>query len=213
MNDVIREFKAKFRSHWIGVKFYDSRPDVNEVEVLKGVRFCQATKEAVLHPVLLDKRSLSCPGALSSFGWGEKINNNKEFFQRCRDKHNIDENNLNAILENAPCLKKVPSFIGLNTSGDPDLALSYVSPAQVMTLLNLYSVDKGESLDVSLQNIMSICSGVVCKAFLENKISISFGCQDSRGFAGIGRDSLAIGIPKSMFDLFLGKELAGAEKK
>ena len=37
------------------------------------------------------------------------------------------------------------------------------------------------------------------KTFLEEKINISFGCLDSRKFAEIGRDRLAVGIPRKLF--------------
>jgi uncharacterized protein (DUF169 family) len=45
---------------------------------------------------------------------------------------------------------------------------------------------------------MYICSGIAVRTYLDNKITFSFGCNDSRKFADIGRNNLAIGIPNKL---------------
>jgi len=52
--------------------------------------------------------------------------------------------------------------------------------------------------------MMSICSGVAVRTFLDNKISLSFGCDDSRKYADLRRENMAVGIPKALFDVFIG---------
>ena len=69
MDSIHYRLSDKFSSHWIKVKFYDSKPQDKKTRRLAGVKFCQATKEAVLHPVVLDKDSIDCAGAQCAFGW------------------------------------------------------------------------------------------------------------------------------------------------
>jgi len=51
--------------------------------------------------------------------------------------------------------------------------------------------------------MMSICGGVAAKAYLKREICISFGCQDSRKYADIGRENLVVGIPKNLLNIFI----------
>ena len=56
------------------------------------------------------------------------------------------------------------------------------------------------SLNLPLLYVPGNCD---LSSFLEEKISISFGCLDSRKFAEIGRDRLAVGIPRKLFKVFV----------
>ena len=71
-----------------------------------------------------------------------------------------------------------------------------------MDLLKMYHNRQGDNLDVSLCAMMSICGGIAVRTYLDEKISISFGCDDSRKYAGLRRENLAIGIPRKLFNIF-----------
>jgi len=201
MHNVHRRFSEKFRSHWIKVKFYKEKPKENEAERLSGVRFCEATKEATLYPVLLDRKSISCLGAQSVFGW--KLNYKNELLDSCYDKRKTQKNILKSMLSQIPYFKKPFRYIGLNTEGIPDLVMSYMPPADVMNLIKMYHNRQGVNLDVSLCSMMSICGGIAARTYLDEKISISFGCDDSRKYADMRRENLAIGIPNKLFNIFI----------
>ena len=81
--------------------------------------------------------------------------------------------------------------------------MSYMPPGEIMNLLKIYHRHQGENLDVSLCTMMSICGDIAVKTYLEEKINISFGCDDSRKFADIRRDNLAVGIPKKLIKFFV----------
>lgn len=66
-----------------------------------------------------------------------------------------------------------------------------------MDLLKVFQEHKGENLTVSLSSIMGVCGNVAVKTYLEGKICVSFGCDDSREYGQISRDRLALGIPCS----------------
>ena len=195
------EFSNKFRSQWIKVKFYNEKPEMGDAETPKGVRFCEATKKAILHPVLLDKKSISCPGAQYTFGWKPRHRN--KLLRNCYDKRQIQRNTLKSMLSRMPYFKKPFKYIGLNTEGTPDLVMSYMPPEEIMGLIKMHHNRKGGKLDVSLYAMMSICGGIAVRTYLDEKISISFGCDDSRRYADIKRENLAVGIPKKLFNTFL----------
>jgi len=161
------------------------------------VRFCEATNEAVLHPIILDRESINCPGAQYAFGWQDK----SHILEYCREKTKLSEKVLQSILHQMPRFKNPLEYIGLNTEGEPDLIMSYMMPENVMHLINLYHSKLGKNLEVSLCSMMSICGGIAVRTFLENRITLSFGCMDSRKYGQIGRDRLVIGVPKNQFDL------------
>ena len=199
---VIDDFRRAFGTHWIAVKFYREHPGVKDTEHLQDVRFCEATKKAITHPVILDKNSINCPGALFAFGW----KNVSSFYKHCLKKSNLTKGTLRSVIPKLTHLDGTFQFIGLNTEQEPDVIMSYVTPAQVMKLLYLYHNKKGENLDISLCSMLSICSGIAVKSYLQNEITFSFGCSDSRTYAKIVRERLAVGIPKKHFDLVQPKK-------
>ena len=191
----------KFNSYWIKIKFFDEKPKLDNVKLLKNVRFCEATQKVMFQPVLLDRESISCPGARYAFGWD--AGNKNILLNSCSDKQKIQKDTLNSILMRAPYFRKPPKYIGLNTEDEPDLVISYMTPAKIMNLVKTYHNRWNKNLDVSLYSMMPICGGVVVRSYLENKISISFGCHDSRKYTEMRMENLTVGVPKNMFNIFM----------
>ena len=195
------KFSNKFRSQWIKVKFYKEKPYLEDVTRLADVKFCEATREAIRQPVLLDKESISCPGAQYAFGWSKTFQT--ELLQNCQVKRKTQKGILKSILLDMPHLKEPPKYIGLNTKDEPDLVISYMPPEEIMNLTKIYQNLQGKSLDVSLYTTMAICGCIATRTYLEDSVSISFGCDDSRKFADMRREDLAIGVPKRLFNVFI----------
>ncbi|MBN1228059.1 MAG: DUF169 domain-containing protein [Deltaproteobacteria bacterium] len=193
MNRINKKFSQIFGGHWIKVKFYSRKPNIRDGEKLEGVRFCDATKKAIMRPIILDNESISCNGARYAFGWSSDY---KDLLsQDCLDKNQVQSEVLESMLSKIHRFKKPFQYIGLNTEGAPDLIMSYMQPEGIMKIIKIYNYYSGENLDMSLCSMMSICSGIAVKTYLEDKISLSFGCDDSRKFADIGRNNLAVGVP------------------
>jgi len=201
MDRINLKFSQKFGGHWIKVKFYKKRPNLREGKRIKGIRFCEAVKKAIIHPILLDRKSISCEGAQYALGWGVKYKN--ELLNNCHDKNRTEIKTLRSLLLNAPYFKKPFEYIGLNTEGAPDLIISFSTPEKIKELIKTYNHHNGVSLDVSLNSMMPICGGIAVKSYLEEKVNLSFGCDDSRKFSGLGRDTLTIGIPNRLFKVFV----------
>ena len=206
-----RRFSEKFRSQWIKVKFYKEKPDFlrevdwplreRRVERLKDVRFCEATKEAIIKPIVLDKESISCPGARYCFGWDADYK--KALLDSCQEKRQAQNGIVESMLSKIPRFGEPFNYIGLNTDGEPDLVMSYMPPEEIMRLIKIYHNYKGKNLKINLFSMMSICSGIAVRTYLEGKISFSFGCDDSRKYADIRRENLAVGIPHRLFKIFI----------
>ena len=201
MDRINLKFSQEFGGHWIKAKFYKKKPNLKEGKRIKGVRFCEAVKEAIMYPILLDRESISCEGAQYALGWKSKYKN--AFLNNCHDKNQIEIKALRSLLSNAPYFKKPFEYIGLNTEGEPDLIISFPTPEKIKELIKIYNYHHGGNLDVSLSSMMPICGGIAVKSYLEGRISLSFGCDDSRKFTGLGRDTLTIGIPNRLFKVFV----------
>ena len=201
MTNIHRKLSERFRNQWIKIKFYEDKPDLNGAKRLKNVRFCEATKEAITHPIILDRDSISCPGAQHAFGWNGDYKDG--LLDSCIDKRQIKKNILKSMSSEVPHFKKPFKYIGLNTNGEPDLAMSYIAPSNVMNFIRVFNNKYGKSVNCSLCSMMSICGGIAVATYLNKNINISFGCNDSRRFADMKRDNLAIGIPRELFEDFL----------
>jgi uncharacterized protein (DUF169 family) len=199
MDNINLKFSDKFRSQWIKVKFYPEETALSNVETARGIRFCEAVKDAIFHPLILDRDSLDCPGARYAFGWSDR----NELLANCHDKGQTKKELLEAMLPFIPHLKEPFKSIGLNTPGDPDLVISYILPESAMELIKLYHYHFGKNLDVSLSSMMPICSGIAVKVYQEEKMTFSFACEDSRKFAQIDRNRMVVGIPKKLFPVFV----------
>lgn len=195
------KFSEKFSSQWIKVKFYEKKPRLDGATQPKNIRFCEAVKLAVTQPVILSKESLSCESAKYVFGWREKFDN--QLLDSCQDKCKVSDKVLQSLLSGIPRFKRPFSHIGLNTDDEPDLVISCVAPQEMMKIIKVYNNHNGKNVEVSLNSMMGLCGNIAVKSFLEEKISISFGCLDSRKFAEIGRDRLAVGIPRKLFKVFV----------
>ena len=206
-----RRFSERFGSQWIKVKFYKQKPDLlphadlplaqRKVQRLENVRFCQATNEAVTRPVILDRQSISCLAARYCFGWEPgKI---KELLRRCQIKRAAQIGIVEAMLSKMPYFKQPFNYIGLNTEGEPDLLLSYLPAQEAMQLMRIYHNQEVTIRNDPLFGMMSICGGIAVRTYLEGNITFSFGCEDSRKYANIRRENLAVGIPKRLFKLFV----------
>ncbi|MFH1459409.1 MAG: DUF169 domain-containing protein [Candidatus Omnitrophota bacterium] len=190
----------RLRNHWIKVKFYKKNPKLNGIKPLKNIKFCEATHKALFEPVLLNRKSISCLGAKHVFGWGNTLKNN--ILKKCNNKHKTKNFVFIDMFRQISALKKSVECIGLNTDDFPDMIISYLPPEDVMELIKKYNILTGKRLNFSLSSMMSICGGIAVNTYLENDINISFGCNDSRKYANIRRDSLAIGIPRRLFSIF-----------
>lgn len=194
--DYIQEFQRRFGGRWVGAKFYlgELLPCIENP--ISDVRFCEAITRSLTRPVLLTPEALSCRGACYVFGWDEGIK--EEMVERFHQQEGFGERVAEALLQELPKMNESLKGIGLNVKNSPDILLSYLQPGQVMKLLRSYQIHFGEQLTVDLSSVVSVCGHVAVQSYVENRITLSFGCQDARKYGGITRDRVAIGVPASV---------------
>ena len=190
-----------FRGNWIGVKFYKKRPDRSSAEIGDAVRFCEATRIAGIGPVLLDKTNTTCPGARYVFGWDQDF---CDYIKMdCLVRYDLLTNRYKKLISWLPRLEESIECIGLNTDDKPDIYISYILPKDMMGIIRKHNIMTGFCMDTTLCSMASICGGIAVKTYLEQNITISFGCDDSRKYAQIDRGRIAVGIPEILIDEYL----------
>jgi uncharacterized protein (DUF169 family) len=189
---------------WTTVKFYFDDEEAPDVRAAGDLRFCEAVLQARSGPLMLRAGDVSCPGARYVFGWdsGCKEEIAAELVGRRGMERDIAEN----LIAQVPVLREPPQAIGLNSSASPDLIVSYCQPPTAMELLKLWQSEfGGANLPSRFSSILSVCGNVAVGCYLSHDVSLSFGCDDAREFAGIGRDRLVIGIPYSLIGRLLAR--------
>lgn len=197
-----QKFMDKFRSHWIGIKFYSDSKIPKDARRLSGVRFCEAVDRAVMGPYILGKNDISCSGANYVFNIGKDVSG--KIINLWREKNNISNRVARSIIKNTPRLKKNSvKYIGLNTDKKPDLLISRLAPEDVMRLLSIYHRHVGGVMNFRFSGFMSVCGDIAVRTYLGRCINISFGCEDSREHGNIGSERLLVGVPSRLFGLFV----------
>ena len=198
---IVDEFQMKFGSRWTGVKFFFGEPPVEGRYFPKEIRFCEAIGQSWSSNNLLARGCINCLGANYVFGWEENIRDNViENFQR---KRNISSKDAASIVKALPKMEVAPIAIGLNGVEPPDLLVAYIQPQQFMKVLNVYHRVFGDKLKLDLSGYAAVCGNVAVNTYLHKKISLSFGCEDSRQYGGISRDRVVVGIPYALAHKFL----------
>ncbi len=102
------------------------------------------------------------------------------------------------LIRSVPVLNEKVSGISLGKDIKGDVYISYVSPESAMKLIRCWQKMTSRNLNAEISGIMSVCGNVAVKSFIKQKISISFGCPDSREYGGIEKGELVIGIPHNI---------------
>lgn len=176
-------------SDWVAVKFQEHM----SVADIESVRFCEAVYKAQKRNVSLSFDNVCCDGARRCFGWLK--NNDMKLAKRLSQKTAIDQDVAYKLIRSVPVLNENIVVISLGTNIQGDVYISYANPESAMKLVRDWQKVTRQNLRVEISGIMSVCGNVAVKSCLGQKISISFGCPDSREFGGIQKEQLVIGIP------------------
>jgi uncharacterized protein (DUF169 family) len=192
---IVDEYQRKFGSRWTGVKFFFDDPSEEARFFPKETRFCEAISHSWSSNNLLTKGCINCMGANYVFGWENDRARVVENFQK---KRNSSSRQAASVVQGLPRMEVVPLAIGLNGAERPDVLVACLQPQQFMRLLDVYQRLFGKKLKVELSGYAAVCGNVAVKAYLTKRISLSFGCEDSRQYGGISRDRLIVGIPHAL---------------
>jgi uncharacterized protein (DUF169 family) len=191
------------------VKFYFSGAAVPDIKTETDLRFCEAVSRARSGPLLLHPGAMSCPGANYVFGWERNEALRNTILGELMKQRGLGRTAAEKLISQVPVFEQSLIAIGLNTGEVPDLIISYCQPPTVMKLLKLWQTAfDGYNLVSNLSSVLSVCGNVAAGCYLSSDVVLSFGCDDSREFGGIGRDRLVLGLPYPLLEKLLANNCA-----
>ena len=176
-------------SDWVAIKF-EKLISANDIE---PVRFCEAVYKAQNVHKSLSSQNVCCEGAKRCFGWLK--NKDLKLAQMLSERTDIDQYVARELVRRVPVLNEKFSGISISKQADGDVYISYARPESAMKLVRSWQKITGQNLDTEISGIMSVCGNIAVKSYIAQKISISFGCPDSREYGSIEKGQLVIGIP------------------
>ena len=203
-NEHIIELAKRYLSvEPVAVKFNFSEKNESADMPNEPLKYCEAVSRVMetSKSMLLDGEHISCPAAKEIFGFvacdqckmGECV---KELVEKGIFAN--EESAINA-LTSIPKLKTKTQSIVLSTDEKmPDVYIFYLLPREFMKIVQAYQRIMGEELKLDLSGVMSICGNCTVRPYLNNKVCVSFGCNDSREYGGLADDRLVVGLTPKM---------------
>jgi len=169
----------------------------NFINIPSGnTRLCEAVKQSIKVPVRISKENLDCPGARRSVAFE---NDERQLIKEIAGHSQISENYIINALLTIPALNGIRHInLGVTESMEndlpPDLYIMYVQPFKITNLMhNLAKMEISPS--IPSYSFLSVCGNVLANCYLNQAVSISFGCPESRTHGGIGKNEVVFGLP------------------
>jgi len=162
----------------------------------RQMTLCEAVDQSFKVPVRLNRNNLECPGARRSVGFDS---DDEQLMKEISGHSHISESYINTALQTIPALTGIRHInLGLTESMQddlhPDLYIMYVQPFRITDLMhNLAKLEIRPS--IPSYSFLSLCGNVIVNCYLNQVVSISFGCPESRNHGGIGKNEIILGLP------------------
>ena len=176
----------------------------------KPLKFCEAVKYSFNIPLRLINNNLSCPGARP----GDGFNKNDKYLVRILSRNdNIPVSFITTALNLKPTLHDGHHInMGLTEYMEKeiktDLYILYIKRrlvTAVMQDLEKYKITPS----IPPYSLLSVCGNVFSNCYVNQLLSISFGCPDSRKHGDIEKDEVVLGLSykfaKLIIDTKFGK--------
>ncbi len=193
---MIELLKEKYGLKCTGIKINLENTDIKSIH--KPIRFCEAVNYSFNTPVAVESKYLSCLGSKRSFGL---LNNNRSLIEHIAVESNISLHIIEQIINDIPKFNiGIKSFIlGIDQDMEkevkPDVYIIQIKPHAVMDLIRLYLSKTNKIPIINSYTFLSVCGNIFVQSYKFNKMSISFGCPESRKYAGIDENSVIVGMP------------------
>ena len=196
------KLQDSFRSHWISLKFYETKPE--QFAVRKHTRFCQAIELALTEPVLIKLSDSPCAGGKYVFQ-NDSAAKSKLAAYLC-GKKGFSKQSVDAVLAKICRLPQKYAYAGFNTEErKPDFAISFMSPEGMTSFIETYNAKTGKKLSCELSGFMSVCGECAAKSMAHDVVTISFGSEEARKFSGLSERAVVC-VPAKMIKLFIRSE-------
>lgn len=202
---MITELRKRFGAKCIGLKVnYNKEITYSPI---KPVRFCEAINDAFKTPLMFNPSNLTCMGARRSMGL---LNDDKDLIEHISAESGISNQTIKRAIHDIPKMNTPIHNVllgiseGLEKEIQPDMYILYVSPKDVMELMREYTLKTDEFPEINPFTFLSVCGSVFISTFKSSKMSVSFGCPESRKFGGVKDNLMVVGLPynitKQLFD-------------
>jgi uncharacterized protein (DUF169 family) len=187
-------------TRWIGVKFLKYLSAGRESVPGGLLRFCEAICRAGHARIDLAPETIRCEGAKRAFGWVK--NKDEGLALHLSEKAGMKKDRALELVRQVPVLGYSYAGIRVGDCANPDVLVTYARPEAAMRLVRLWETATGHSLRVDISSIMGVCGNAVVKAYMNQSLSISFGCPDSRQYGGIQPEEMVIAVPTGLLGHF-----------
>lgn len=193
---MILELKKQFGPKCIGLKVNYNKEF--RYSPAKSIRFCEAINDAFRTPLLFNPLNLSCFGAKRSLGLSQ---DDKELIKHISEETNIANQTIKKALIDIPKMNTPIHnvLMGINEKIEhderPDMYIMYIDPKQLTDLSRRYTRVTNDFPVVQPFSFLSICGNIFISTFKSARMSISFGCPESREYGGLKDNQLIVGLP------------------
>ncbi|MCU0473761.1 MAG: DUF169 domain-containing protein [Bacteroidales bacterium] len=163
---------------------------------LKQMKYCEAVVQSFKVPLQLNSGNLNCPGARRIMGF-EK--NDKQLAKEISENNHIPLGFIKTALQETPSLNGVINInLGWTENHEndlhPDLFILYFHCHMITELMHKLA-KMGTKPSILPYFFQSVCGNIFANSYLNDVVSISFGCPESRKSGGIGKNEIVIGLP------------------
>ena len=174
----------------------------------KQMKFCAAVSCSFQIPIRISEKNIGCPGARRSLGF----NKDDVYLSNLISENNhFDLEFVTRALIEIPVIPYDIHHINLGITEDmehflhPDLFIMYIKPHLITRFMHIFA-KKNIQIGILPYSLLSVCGNVFANTCNNHKVSLSFGCSESRESGGVSDDEIILGIPFDIAEL-LAKEI------
>ena len=174
---------------------------------LKQMRLCEAVNHSFNIPLRLVNENLSCPGARRSIGFDT---NDRQLAKTISANNKIPFPFIIDVLKTIPTLQGIRHInLGIpehmENETKLDFFILYVKPNRITSIMHTLAKYKIIP-SIPPYSLLSVCGNVFANCYINQSISISFGCPESRKHGGIEKDEIVLGLPYASAKLIVNNK-------
>jgi uncharacterized protein (DUF169 family) len=178
---------------WTSIKFLEHVPSDLTLLPARETRFCEAVSRAGEGEWILTADRVCCQGARRCFGWLKGAN--RELAWQLAERLGTTVAIAEKAISEIPVLPAGCEAVWVGTDTGPDVFVSYVLPETAMQIVRSWQRVFGTSLAIQVSGIMAVCGSAVVNSYVNQTISLTFGCPDSRQHGRIRPEQLVVAMP------------------
>jgi len=162
----------------------------------KPMKYCEAVNSSFNVPIRLINENLGCPGARRCIGFN---NDDSQLAKTISGNNKIPFPFIIDVLKTIPTLHDIRHInLGITEYMEKetrlDLFILYVKPERITGIMHTLAKNKIMP-SIPPYSLLSVCGNVFANCYINQTVSISFGCPESRKHGGIEQDEVVIGFP------------------